>query len=1027
MSGKGRITRACLSVVSAGTLLVAGPVAAQAPRSGLEVVTAGKRAIELMPSDHASVPFRVISTGDLRGEVAIGIDVPTGWRVIVPPDVQLPGDSAALRVLSFFVPADAPAGSHVVRLRAESNDRPLAIDSVIVNVTQHVQVEVEIEEAPAWISPSDTFRVGFRVMNEGNTALDIELKLEGSLGLRLDPEAPASRRLAAGESSIVEAEGTSRSSEAAAASHTVQLTAWASGDTAMAAARVQVVDQGLARGVDRGHALPAEVRLRVSENSRELPAVRISAGGLLRPGGSTHAELLIQGPHMGHSIYSQRDVYRFSLQSHAFSLRLGDSVYALSPLTEAGREGAGAAAGLRAGPLEAGGFVQRDRRSGTGSEQHAAFTRLHIGKVAAVGANWLHHEDAFLGTRNVMSAQGTLRAPGNWFIADGEYGSRLDQAAHAFAAHVRAGTKAFSVQLRRMRADSAYGSAYAGVMLDAAHVTVRPWRELFLEASAEERGSDRVVGGSVLSHGEQSARLALGYGSVVAEARYYSAARTSPWAVTDRTARSAGIRLRLRLGRLALVPRLEAGRSMDRLTGESGTFWRGSSQASVTTLSGTYTAAVEYFSGGTLHTISSGKGATASLSASVRPTELTRLTLSANGTRYTGDQSYTSLLANASLEQQLPFGHSIALRGSLRGIGGVFETRETVFLLDYTIPLRVPLTGSRASGSVSGRIDDGESGAPVERVIVEIGDRRAATNAQGYFEIRGLAAGNHHLRLDRSTIGMNRVPSKVLPAALEIRSGSTAVLDIALVPAARLEGRVVLVRQSAAAVAAGVGSQSAPEGLSGAIIELSRGGELVRRTVDEQGRFFVSDLRPGRWAVTVTRVRLPQHYHFERDTVMIEARSGEHIAVELRAVGRERRIQMIASADLTVTDDAPDTQPQTPAAARPSIPKPALSPHPPRHTHSQSGVEPVPSKAPLPPGWTLYTVPSYVRTLRGVARETYLETGLWPKIWLANRDSIPDPERIESETVLRIPPKAPLTNEEVFAMWRYMRSSWGLW
>ena len=55
----------------------------------------------------------------------------------------------------------------------------------------------------------------------------------------------------------------------------------------------------------------------------------------------------------------------------------------------------------------------------------------------------------------------------------------------------------------------------------------RPWRELFLEASGEEHGSGRVFGGSLISHNERSARVALGYGAAVAEARYHAATRSS--------------------------------------------------------------------------------------------------------------------------------------------------------------------------------------------------------------------------------------------------------------------------------------------------------------------------------------------------------------------------------------------------------------------------------------------------------------------------------------------------------------------
>lgn len=47
-----------------------------------------------------------------------------------------------------------------------------------------------------------------------------------------------------------------------------------------------------------------------------------------------------------------------------------------------------------------------------------------------------------------------------------------------------------------------------------------------------------------------------------------------------------------------------------------------------------------------------------------------------------------------------------------------------------------------------------------------------------------------------------------------------------------------------------------------------------------------------------------------------------------------------------------------------------------------------------------------------VARNVYDNEGLWAKIWVANQDLLPDPDRIKAGMTLIIPPDAPLTPEE---------------
>ena len=63
----------------------------------------------------------------------------------------------------------------------------------------------------------------------------------------------------------------------------------------------------------------------------------------------------------------------------------------------------------------------------------------------------------------------------------------------------------------------------------------------------------------------------------------------------------------------------------------------------------------------------------------------------------------------------------------------------------------------------------------------------------------------------------------------------------------------------------------------------------------------------------------------------------------------------------------------------------------------------------------IYQVTQYDHGLSQIASMLYGDPELWPKLWVANRDRLADPDVVPIGTRLRVPRKAPLTPEEVAA------------
>ncbi len=135
------------------------------------------------------------------------------------------------------------------------------------------------------------------------------------------------------------------------------------------------------------------------------------------------------------------------------------------------------------------------------------------------------------------------------------------------------------------------------------------------------------------------------------------------------------------------------------------------------------------------------------------------------------------------IEQDLFLGHSLALR--LRGSslprwdGG--KSNELLALLEYKIPLGVPLYRNTGEGELEGTVYDGEAEKRgLAGVIIKLDGRATVTNEQGRFVFHGLEPGSYVLDIERWTIGPSHVPMIQMPLEINIEGGKKTRLNLLL-------------------------------------------------------------------------------------------------------------------------------------------------------------------------------------------------------------------------------------------------------
>jgi hypothetical protein len=897
-------------------LTAPGAVGAQGKGQGVEARLLSPAVIQAAPGRIVSLSFRVLSKVLTEEEFVEQVEVPEGWQVLVPAtSFLLPGNASILRLVAVSVPRTAAAGEYRVGYAVRSRRDYAILDSetATISVVPTSTLLLLVEQVPPMVMAGDAYEAVLRVVNRGNTTVTVGLTttVAGAYTAVLDP---ATFPLAAGGSREVRLQVKTDPREPRSRKVPLQIEARgldASGQvltTAAVAIQPEIIALKAERP-DLQRRLPARVTLAaVGGPAGSAFQLEASGAGYLDDDDKRWLAFSLRGPDaQDNTSLGSRDEYWADYETGRWGVQAGDQVYGLSYLTEYQRYGRGLDWHADpAGPWAYRVMGLHDRWQMPGMNEFGADLRYAVSGQETLQLNFLSKniggattrpdgqvvslESTTIIGRHRVTLEGAVSGGGNW------------PADQAFRLEAQGAIGRGNYYVHKLHA----GADFAGAFYDADYTRLGVTAALNRSLQAHAGWSEWRTNLELRPERGAASREQLyqvGLTCQLSPAWYLSA----DYDLLQR--------------RDAAAPSTFDGREqLQRYSlGYSSTQWSGRLETSLTRAEDRLTAEVRHpvvvtgFVGyrpsedlavsafGSIADGGAGSGSfllgspdSAGAAVYWRPSQ--RLNANVSYTRYGLDSPLGAQdQVSGSVHVQLDNGHEITAQVR-RSAAFVGAGQDTEYVLAYGIPFGIAVGKRTDIGELRGRVydatDPGKRG--LDNILIVCNQKVGATATKngGGFSFGAVNPGAYMIQVQSSQPNARLVPEPKMPLVAAVTAGQTTMLEIGLVPAARISGRLAIYPPRNGN-GDGVGNGSDKVAVPKALVELTRDDETLRTITDSRGDFLFDGLRPGRYHLKVYDDRVPAHYRLENPEQNLDVAVGADVKVELRIVPQERRIRVI--------------------------------------------------------------------------------------------------------------------------------------
>jgi hypothetical protein len=906
---------------------------------GVDVRQTSAELLETEPGKIVTASFLVSNRTEAEEEFLEELSLPPTWQKVVSdePSFTLKAGEFQVRIMAFLVPLSASAGRHRIRYSATSQRDYTIVDSdsLSVVVLPVVKLEVLVENKPEVVIAGDAYRVALRLLNLSNSRVDAELKIRSSPDYPVKLE-PSEMALDVGESQIIRVEVNTDEKLKREVTQILEIHAEAKESrNGMVSVRqtvsVEIIPK-VTGEFDPYHRLPIQLGMVVAgRDERAGVQAEISGAGSLDEEGKRMVDFLFRSPDIqGQSSFGKRDEFRIGYRYENLSLHAGDRSYSLSPLTERFVYGRGVEARTSRGNFGFGGFFVQKRWQKPRERELGTYLAYRFNDALSIKANFLGksklstvslggYDDEILSIEAELQPNETAKLDLEFGLSDCDRNDRTRDAAFRIDLDGHADDIWYSFE--KTYAGPDYFGYYKNISYTNGAVTFpihdklrgnlsyRSYKtNLDLDSARGTANREKSYRGGIRYSFPFGTSVSLELEDLIREDYVLPADYNyEEWVWKLGVAHS--------FGKLSLHSYAERGKFEDRLLGRTNdkleryslyVHFRPDRRQSYSLYANTghssFTASPERITnwGG---------------SAAWQIKNNVSFDLNYRQDESPSRRSQSRRDAFSTLSYALPNKHALVLKSQWSEYQQKREEDFSFFVM-YTVPLRLPVSKKKSVGVLRGKVYDEErpTRPPIPTVILTTQGATAITDKKGEFIFPSLQPGIYFLRVDKSSIGLNRVTSEKLPITVEVKGGETAEIEIGVVTSCRIAGRVAIFPQGADiklgdedttsteglfVVGSGEDEDFEEEnlkkgvGLGNTLVEVADGKEILRQLTDAKGGFSFDDLRPGEWRVKVYDYDLPPYHYLEEEEFQIQLKPGESKEVTVRILPRLRPIQII--------------------------------------------------------------------------------------------------------------------------------------
>lgn len=893
-----------------------------------------KELLETVPRQMVTAVFRVTNPTDKKQELITEVKLPEGW---VPVTQNFPFElnptETDTKLISFFVPQTTLAGKYEITYIIKDRKYPAIRDfyTVYLIVLPVGNLQVRSLESPGYCIAGEEYQSSFVITNLGNTEYTINTKVNSGENIPYAVDAEKFT-LAPGQSKTVAVTAKTDAKIITALKHRLQLAAETveDGET-KAKAQSESITEILPRidGTEQAyHTIPTDLTVRyISDKNKDRQSgvqTDIRGEGTLDEEGKNHIKFEARGPDLQQkSILGERDEYALSYWTKEYELHFGDRNYSLSGLTENYLYGRGLEGKLNVNDdFSMGTYYTKTRWLEPDTEETAAYMDYSIDEKNKVGLNYLRKSrDGKVS--DITSIEGTIE-PFKNTMAELEYalGPGCDNKDNAYLTKLYGHNDWLNYYLKLTHAGPDYPGYYRDIDYILGGLTVPVNKHLRINTSFRQEKSNLDLNPSL-----NSAPLEKYY-QLGADYRTETDTTFSlDWLNRDRRDRLDSPQFDYQedtfrfgigqgFGRLILSTSAEYGKTKNNLNDTTHPSERYTASVYFTPNNKQSYGSYIYYDKNSDFTGETKRSTTIGLNAQYQVANRTSLNFMLQTNNYQGPTQSGRDNLELRLSHIFANNNKLSVIARYTSYENSTSDDDTALMVEYTIPLGLPVCRKKSVGSIKGYLYDQETQNAIGNAVLRLNGFTAVTDKAGNFTFPSVRPGIYYLNVDTASIGMNRIPTQKTPIELSVQGGEKTSVDIAVTRAAHLSGRIMVYSYQSDhdkmttdkqprdtnglyVVANYSSSNEDPNvvenhGLANATVELKSGSEIKRTDTDNQGGFIFEELRPDKWTLSISSDNLPEYHYLEQDTFELELRPGQKEEISAKVLPQKRRIHIIA-------------------------------------------------------------------------------------------------------------------------------------